>query len=70
VTSKKEIEITGIIPFDIYPDINKEIGSEVINQLISPLCYLNFSFVILCGSVIYILPQRDTKGFTKVTKGF
>jgi hypothetical protein len=34
-----------------------------------PLCYFVIYFVILCGSMNYILPQRDTKVITKVHKG-
>ena len=34
-----------------------------------PLCDFVLYFVILCGSINYILPQRATKVVTKVNKG-
>ena len=34
-----------------------------------PLCYFVSYFVILCGSMNYVLPQRNTKAITKVHKG-
>jgi len=34
-----------------------------------PLCYFVSYFVILCGSMNYVLPQRYTKAITKVRKG-
>jgi hypothetical protein len=34
-----------------------------------PLRYFVLYFVILCGTMIYVLPQRYTKAFTKGLKG-
>jgi hypothetical protein len=36
---------------------------------IFPLCPFVQNFVILCGSMFWILPQRDTMVITKVHKG-
>jgi hypothetical protein len=36
---------------------------------IFPLCPFVQNFVILCGLMFWILPQRDTKVITKVHKG-
>jgi len=47
------------------------VGAEKgINYHLSPLCYFVPYFVILCGSMNYVLPQKYTNVITKVSKGF
>ncbi len=45
-----------------------EVVSKVFDQSFSYFESFVLAFVILCGSMIYVLPQRNTKVVTKGTK--
>ena len=52
----------------ILPHSHGTVEKVMLSDFLS-LCNFVFYFVILCGSMNYVLPQRNTKAITKVHKG-